>query len=137
MSSRTKLFTDNDMILEKGLDGTYKTGGYKFNNELLSDGKRPFTTLAFQNGGNPLGSLLQNLAVPTGLLYLQQNATRKNNVVKDVATIDDTLYESLLKLASKDNQSTSQKKEGKQKSNTKRTRSKKGTTKNKLTRKRR
>ena len=98
MDSDSKDFymNDDDMIYTNKNNEIY-TGGYRFNNEFINKETGPFTVL--QQGGayeNIFGNMLQNLAVPTGLLFLQQNISSNTNIEKRLHSAKDDLYDSLV-----------------------------------------
>jgi hypothetical protein len=93
----------NDMVYYKQ-DGNITAGGFKINSAFLSSGA-PFATLYKQMGGSSGGSsLLDGLAVPAGLLMIQQSIgggdTTPRYKTSEKNVINDTLYDKLLKLAS-------------------------------------
>lgn len=95
---------ENDMIYSRREDGIY-AGGYRFNNEFINKETGPFTIM--QQGGSSemlLGTALQNLAVPTGLLFLQQNISSNTNLEKSLNIVKDDLYDTLVDLMSNEKQ---------------------------------
>ena len=94
--SKDLYMNDDDMIYTNKNDEIY-TGGYRFNNEFINKETGPFTVL--QQGGsyeNIFGNMLQNLAVPTGLLFLQQNLNSNTNIEKSLHSAKNDLYDSLV-----------------------------------------
>ena len=94
--SKDLYMNDDDMIYTSKNNEIY-TGGYRFNNEFINKETGPFTVL--QQGGayeNIFGNMLQNLAVPTGLLFLQQNISSNTNIEKRLHSAKDDLYDSLV-----------------------------------------
>ena len=126
--------TANDLVITK--EGkNVMSGGYKIDNIFLQNNISPFKTdnSSNQEGGN-VSSMFSNLAVPAGLLLLQQKTNKKtfSNMYnkENNEIIDSSLYDKLLNIASG-------KKEKKVKSSRKRkTRTKKSSS-SKKTRKRR
>jgi hypothetical protein len=107
---------DNEFVLNKNKDGTYKGGGYDVNSILLHEGISPIITyndadnykmssVNTQHGGgfanvNLVSKLFDNLAVPAGLLYLQQSVKPTNKLLnlQTNNTIENTLYDKLVSL---------------------------------------
>ena len=126
--------TPADLVITK--EGkNVMSGGYKIDNLFLQNNISPFKTdnSSNQEGGN-VSSMFSNLAVPAGLLLLQQKTNKKtfsSMYNKDSSEIiDSTLYDKLLGIAS-GKKEKKVKKERKRKTRTKKTSS------NKKTRKRR
>lgn len=122
--SSTQTFNNDDMIITNK-NGQQYTGSYKLNNVFTQNHISPYTLI--QHGGSPdilMHSIFNNLAVPTGLLYLQQTTkTRKEKINSNhTTTVEPTLYSSLLELVGTPIQ--------KKKSMKKRTRKHKKNTKN-------
>ncbi len=109
------------------------SGGYKIDNLFLQNNISPFKTDNSDNqeGGN-ISSMFSNLAVPAGLLLLQQKTNKKtftNMYNKDSSeVIDSSLYDKLLGIAS-GKKEKKVKKERKRKTRTKKTSSSKKTRK--------
>ena len=94
----------NDMIYNNK-NGTINVGQYKLNNALLENNISPYVTFNQHGGGTELvfSELFKNLAVPSGLLYLQQTMnTSSANILDEVSenVIKPDLYNSLLQLVS-------------------------------------
>lgn len=103
------VLTDKDLVKSRG-----KIGGYLINSgNNLQDNT--------QTGGNPaitpILSGLQNLAVPLGLVYLQQKASNTpagdiintiNKTKNKVGVISETLYDRLLNLVTDKEKKTKQ-----------------------------
>tara|TARA_B100000963_G_C22637723_1_gene678517 strand:- start:5872 stop:6273 length:402 start_codon:yes stop_codon:yes gene_type:complete len=126
--------TANDLVITK--EGkNVMSGGYKIDNLFLQNNISPFKTDNSNNqeGGN-ISSIFSNLAVPTGLLLLQQNTNKKtfSNMYnkQNSEVIESSLYDKLLGIASG-------KKEKKVKPEKKRKTRTKKTSSNKKTKKRR
>ena len=131
--------TPDDLVITK--EGkNVMSGGYKIDNLFLENNISPLTTDNSKNqeGGN-ISSMFSNLAVPAGLLLLQQKVNKhtfSNMYNKDSSeVIDSSLYDKLLGIAS-GKKEVSSKKEKKLKVK-KRTTRKKQSSKNKKTKKRR
>jgi|AntAceMinimDraft_18_1070375.scaffolds.fasta_scaffold105428_1 hypothetical protein len=98
-------FTGKDMVKSGG-----KIGGYLINPPKIQTGGNPMA--------QPILSGLQNLAVPLGLVYLQQTTTKTpatdiiktlNNNKNKVAVISDSLYDRLLDLVTDKEKTTKNK----------------------------
>ena len=131
--------TPEDLVITK--EGKIvMSGGYKIDNLFLENNISPLSTDNSNNqeGGN-ISSMFSNLAVPAGLLLLQQKVNKhtfSNMYNKDNSqVVDSSLYDKLLGIAS-GKKETSAKKEKKLKVK-KRTTRKKQSSKNKKTKKRR
>jgi len=132
--------TANDLVITK--EGkTVMSGGYKIDNLFLENDISPLTTDNSKNqeGGN-ISSMFSNLAVPAGLLLLQQKINKKtfsNMYNKDSSeVIDSSLYDKLLGIASGKKETISKKEKKNKPRGKKKTRTKKSSS-NKKTRKRR
>ena len=126
--------TANDLVITR--EGkNVMSGGYKIDNLFLQNNISPLKTdnSSNQEGGN-ISSMFSNLAVPAGLLLLQQKTNKKtfSNMynTNNSELIDSSLYDKLLNIAS-GKKEKKEKKERKKKTRTKKTSS------NKKTRKRR
>ena len=101
--SKENIMDSNDMIFQN-VNGTRYTGNYKIHNMFKDSGVGPYSFI--QNGGSSeilMNSVFENLAVPTGLLFLQQTypSNRKNisqNITKDISVVKDDLFTTLLDL---------------------------------------
>tara|TARA_B100000902_G_C27273847_1_gene897788 strand:+ start:1322 stop:1735 length:414 start_codon:yes stop_codon:yes gene_type:complete len=116
-------FGVNDLVITKDIDGMVSSAAYPITNDLIENYGSPIMTLdgvEQQTGGaHPsLAAILNNLAVPVGLLYMQQSF--KTNVSPSV-TIDaahanakasgvapNALFDKLLNLAEINKKSTQQ-----------------------------
>ena len=89
----------DDLVFSKN-DGKIQAGGFMIKNSLLEEG---VPALKIQNNKNMSGgsvsSLFKDLAVPAGLLYLQQNMAQKHYHEKHPEMINSGIYDKLLKLA--------------------------------------
>lgn len=126
-----------DCVYNKTDDGNIMVGGYTLNSILTeyplmySNAKVDVDTdttkkQIVQQGGN-FTSLFKDLAVPAGLLYLQQNfkpskdsATSQIKVYNEPEVISDSLYDSLLQLVSKNKQRKHNRKSRKERTNKRR-----------------
>jgi len=124
--------TPADLVITK--EGkNVMSGGYKIDNLFLQNNISPFKTdnSSNQEGGN-VSSMFSNLAVPAGLLLLQQKTNKKtfSNMYnkENNELIDSNLYDKLLNIASGKKEKKA-KKERKRKTRTKKTSSTKKTRK--------
>ena len=71
-------FQPSDLIFYKK-DGQIMSGGYSIDSILLKEGISPMTTLntKTQEGGSNVSSLFENLAVPAGLFFTNQQGSYK------------------------------------------------------------
>ena len=106
MSGSNDIMTKDDMVFQN-INGTRYTGGYKINNMFKDTDVGPYSYI--QHGGSAeilMDSVFKNLAVPTGLLFLQQTYNTKTNksynkiMSDDVSVVKDDLYTSLLDMVS-------------------------------------
>lgn len=129
MTLKNSVIDKNELVFysEKG---NIQSGGYTINNILMNNDIPLMTT----NNGNgkrhsdTVGSIFRDLAVPTGLLMLQQPSTTKYPIGNgDNSVIEDSLFNRLLKLASDDEKSNMNNKKHKTKKqrNTKQRKTKK------------
>lgn len=88
--------------------------GFKINNILLNSNNPAFITFNSSKNNNNLqdnkvSSLFNDLAVPMGLLYIQEKM--KNPLYKETthSSIDDSLYDKLLNLAQRKSKSQTRK----------------------------
>lgn len=100
-----KHLSANDLVYATDHNGNVQAGGFKVNSYLMKhnasalDVKTDSST-SQKGGGIPqISSILDGLAVPAGLLYLQQNytPTKHNNSQDSLAS---SLYDKLVSLAS-------------------------------------
>ena len=90
-----------DFVFHRDQDNVY-SGGFKVQSSLMRQGLPIFEK---QRGGSGASALLSELAVPAGLLYLQQNTPSKmgkiarSSTTKNGGTVPDGLYDKLLNLA--------------------------------------
>lgn len=125
------MLTQEDFVMNTHKDGTM-VGGY-----LLTDLGSSFHNILVQHtenniqkGGNPSAVLegLKNMAVPLGLLYLQQTTEKPVSesiqIMKNVTNkvIDDSLYDKLVDLVSHKKTKSSQKTRKNKKTNKNKTR---------------
>lgn len=101
MSNNKDFFNQNDFVYLKNGD-TIESSGYKINSLLMSSEMSPMTTInqivnKNQSGGS-VSSILNDLAVPTGLLLLQQKTLKHYND-NDNQVINDDLFDKLFKLS--------------------------------------
>jgi hypothetical protein len=96
---------DLDMIYNMN-DGKIMAGGYSVNSILLND-QQPALYQQGGKGTKKVSDRFNNLAVPAGLLYINDNNNDNNNSYKNNtdaindnnSIINDALYEKLLHLA--------------------------------------
>ena len=104
----------NDFVFKKNKDGSFQSGGYKFNSSFLENNYSPITSYKpndngfNQTGGNPaITQVFSNIAIPAGLLLLQQtfNAKYTDNIIsnKKPELVEQSLYDKLLNIASINN----------------------------------
>ena len=92
-----------DFVFHREKDTVY-SGGFKVESSLLRQGL-PILENKQKGGGVGSATLLSELAVPAGLLYLQQNAPSKmgkisrSNMGKTSGIVPDSLFDKLLDLA--------------------------------------
>tara|TARA_B100001769_G_C22110598_1_gene600683 strand:- start:2554 stop:2925 length:372 start_codon:yes stop_codon:yes gene_type:complete len=90
-----------ELIISKNNNDTL-CGGFKINNMLLNSNNPAFVTLNNNNTeiNDKVSSLFKDLAVPIGLLYINEKMKPSNKDIKK-GLIEDSLYDKLLKLAEK------------------------------------
>jgi len=96
--------TANDLVVFK--EGkNIMSGGYKINSLFLDNNISPMTSnnKSNQTGGN-VSSIFSNLAVPAGLLLLQQKTTKKSidSINMESKVISEDLHDKLLNHVKKD-----------------------------------
>ena len=80
--------------------GEIHAGGYLINSNLLKNGGAPMQTINNNTiKGGSISSALKDLAVPTGLLYLQQTMSGKKFQDKHSEVVSDNLFDKLFNLA--------------------------------------
>ena len=91
----------DDLVFNTDKNGDITAGGCSVNSCLLKSGVSPITTInnGSQKGGS-VSAIFNNLAVPAGLLYMQQSLATAYVPENGDETISDTLYDKLLNLAS-------------------------------------
>ena len=93
-------FKSDDLVFNTDKNGNITAGGFSIDSCLLKSGVSPITTI--NNGpkkGGSVSSIFNNLAVPAGLLYMQQSLATSYTSNNGNETISDTLYDKLLNLA--------------------------------------
>lgn len=104
MTTENNIFNKNDFVYFKNGD-EIESSGYKINTTLMSQDVPVMKTINTNNTNNQTGgsvsSIFNNLAVPTGLLLLQQKLIKHygDSEVSDNKIIDDDLFDKLLKMA--------------------------------------
>ena len=90
----------SELVFNTNDNGDVTAGGFLVNSCLLKSGLSPIATM---NGGNHKGGgvsqIFNNLAVPAGLLYMQQSLATASPSGSGDETISDDLYDKLLNLA--------------------------------------
>ena len=94
--------TINDLILNNQ-NGNIQSGGFLINNLFLNNNESAMFINNKQNElGDKVSDFFKDLAIPSGLLYLQQKPSKKifidKNSENNEKIIDDDLYEKLFKL---------------------------------------
>ena len=114
----TPCITPEDMIFKKSGGGLITAGGFKIDSIL---NKSPI-----QTGGGSVGTAnvlasLKGLAVPAGLLYMQQTIDKPHisENVEKMQIIGNSLYDNLLSLAEKNPSTSKKKKKTRRRSNKK------------------
>ena len=93
------ILNEKDFVYTRDEDGNVQSGGYKIESLLLEKGIpiKPSSQQIKQKGGG-VANILADLAVPAGLLYMQQNVT-KHYDTKHYSTVPVDLYDKLLELS--------------------------------------
>lgn len=113
----TPCITPEDMIFKKSGGGLITAGGFKIDSIL---NKSPIQT-GGSIGGTSVLSSLKGLAVPAGLLYMQQTIEKPHisENVEKMQVIGNSLYDNLLNLAEKNKPPTKKRKKTRKKPNKK------------------
>jgi len=90
----------DDLVFNTDKNGNITAGGFSVDSCLLKSGVSPITTInnGSQKGGS-VSEIFKNLAVPAGLLYMQQSLATSYSSGDGDEIISDTLYDKLLNLA--------------------------------------
>ena len=89
----------DDLIISKNSSNETICGGFKVNNILLNSDNPPVVTINSKKKQlNKVSSLFDDLAVPAGLLFIQDKLTPRYSE-KTEKIVDDALYDRLLNLA--------------------------------------
>jgi len=108
----------NDLVYAMDNHNNITAAGFKIDSYLLQNA-RPAISVMNENTGSQVGgglpavsSILSGLAVPAGLLYLQQNISTKNVVSnnEDVDPVQESLYNRLVSMASEKTETSKTKK---------------------------
>jgi len=125
MTTENNIFNKNDFVYLKNGD-EIESSGYKINTALMSQNVPVMKTInnPKQTGGS-VSSVFNNLAVPAGLLLVQQNSIKHYNDCigsDNNKIIDDDLFDKLLKMAGplKNKKNTKRKSKSKNNRKTKR-----------------
>ena len=135
----------NDLVYTNN-NGQINAAGFKINSHLMSGGESAVHVVndTQKSGGGAMGAaavsdMFKGLAVPAGLLYLQQNFGKKYPTKSNKETLEPGLFERLLDFASdtpssksKATKSTTRKKQSRKSktSKTKSSKTKKNTRRN-------
>ena len=94
------ILNEKDFVYTRDDDGNVQSGGYKIESLLLEKGIpiKPSSQQIKQKGGGTVVNVLADLAVPAGLLYMQQNVT-KHYDTKNYSTVPVDLYDKLIELS--------------------------------------
>ena len=92
-------FDPSELVFHTADDNSIQSAGFSINSILMQQGVPPMQTLnsGKQTGGG-VSSLLNNLAVPAGLLCLQQIVNKSHIESHQNKVIDEDLYSKLVKL---------------------------------------
>ena len=105
-------FLNNDMVFFKNSEGDIMSGGYNVESHMLQKGISPMQTLNLsQNGGkdDKVSSSFNNLAVPAGLYYITQPASKnkkydeQQNYNKEHVPLSDDIFDKLFAMIEYDN----------------------------------
>lgn len=125
MSTEESVFNKNDFVYLKNGD-TIESSGYKINSLLMNEKIPALKTMntGSQVAGGSVSSLLNDLAVPAGLLLIQQKALKHYNQdnESDEQVVNDDLFDKLLKMAGPTKNKKLTKRNHKSKSNNRKTR---------------
>lgn len=125
MSNEESVFNKNDFVYLKNGD-SIESSGYKINSLLMNEKIPPLKTMnsGAQVAGGSVSSLLNDLAVPAGLLLIQQKAQKHYKDDNDNDTnkvVDDDLFDKLLKMAGPNKNKKLTKRKHKSKGNNRKT----------------
>jgi len=102
-------FGTEDLVFNKQ-DGKIMSGGFLINNIFLNGNEPALKTNNLSTDksfvGGSASSIFKDLAVPAGLLYLQQKSPqhyRQTSQLGESDVVEDSLYDKLLKLSEPDN----------------------------------
>lgn len=110
--------TANDLVYARDNENNITAAGFEIDSYLLQNGESAINVMN-KNTGSQVGgglpavsSILNGLAVPAGLLYLQQNISTKNVVSnnEDVDPVQESLYNRLVSMASEKTETSKTKK---------------------------
>ena len=105
----------NDLIYATGGDGKVTAGGFSTDSCHLKGGHSPIITMnGGGKGGKDVSDSMRNLAVPAGLLYMQQSMEKKHDYRDNMEVVSESLYDRLIDLAApeKEKKPKSKKKRG-------------------------
>lgn len=93
---------NKDLIFYKE-NNEIKSGGYSINSFLLNNNKSATNTLNSQQGGSKMSDLFKNIAVPSGLFYLNENKKYNSAIQKkEDGVLPDSIHDRLLELLNPD-----------------------------------
>lgn len=102
----------NDLVFTKNSKGSINAAGFDINSYLMKSGERAahvFTDKSKTGGGISganVSNMFKGLAVPAGLLYLQQNIDKKYPTKSTQEPVSSSLFDRLLEFASEPQKST-------------------------------
>lgn len=106
--NKESVFNRDDFVYLKNGD-TVESSGYKINSLLMNEKLPPMKTMNTDSqvaGGNrSVSSILNDLAVPAGLLLMQQKSLKQYENVNENSNqvVNDDLFDKLLKMAGPNN----------------------------------
>jgi len=89
----------NDLVFSEDKKGNIQAGGYMIKSTLLEQGIPAIITNNKNMTGGSVSSLFKDLAVPAGLLYLQQKIPTNPYHEKHPEMMESSIYDKLLGLA--------------------------------------
>ena len=105
----------NDLVISKK-NGKFQAGGFMIKNTFLEQGGAPMITLNKNNmSGGSITGIFKDLAVPAGLLYLQQNTAERFYHNKNPEMMESSIFDKLLELSQDKSERKLTKKSKKQK----------------------
>jgi hypothetical protein len=124
----TDIELNNMDMVYNTVDGKAVAGGYLVNSVLLNEGMAAYGGEKLKNHNNAkvdhskVSDRFKHLAIPAGLLYINESIPNNTTITNDSTVVNDDLYEKLLKLAGpKSNKNKQTKKRGNNKKDKKKT----------------